>query len=172
MKGHQLYAFDGSQSAALPGPAIFPVMSNDVPLPPRYTVASTHEAMPMSDEKARMILGTVQVPPDSTNTAFFSQANIDRLQHMIIEAVALRARVRIDPQSEQDLILIMRAMYMLHRVNRPTVTFLNHKVVEDAVSSIIDNLTVHDTYLRTEERRQNVLDWGINTSIRGTKTQY
>jgi len=162
-------AFAGSQIASLSGPVDFPVDSNTVRMPVRADLSYDSESI---DTKTREILKTIQVMPDALNTAFFSNENILFLQFELVRIVAQTKNVRIQTQSERDLIMIMRSMYMMLRPHAPTLQVLNNRTLQAAMESISANLDMYKVYATTEERSKQVMDWGINTSIKGTKFMY
>lgn len=162
-------AYYGNQNAVLPGALEPPSNSSLIQVPaPRRT---PEDVVPV-DAKASTVLNTIQVPPDALNAAFFSQTNINALQQRLVDEVMLRSRIKIQKQSENDLILIMRSIYMMHRETRPSLAKLNGLVLRDALDSILGNLDMYATYASTEERMKNVLPYGINTNVRGTRTMY
>lgn len=161
-------AYAGSQFASLPGPVDFPVDSKTVRMPQRVDLSYDFE----SDTKTQEILKTIQVMPDALNTSFFSSENIRFLQYELVREIARVKKVRIQEQSERDLIMIMRSMYMMLRPNQPTLKALNDRTLQAAMESISANLDMYKVYATTEERSKQVMDWGINTSIKGTKFMY
>lgn len=162
-------AFHGMQGASLPGPLEFPRPSNTMSTRPPV---SPEPDTPPADAKVTEVLNTLQILPDAINTRFFSQANIDGLQKRVQDEILKTKRVRIARQSDNDLVMIMRSIYMQNRVNNPTLEFLNDAVTRDAVQSIQSNLDLYSVYMNTEKRMTQVMDWGVNTSVRGTKTIY
>jgi hypothetical protein len=161
-------AYAGSQFASLPGPVDFPVDSKTVRMPLRTDLS--YEA-PV-DIKTQEILKTIQIMPDALNSAFFSSENIQYLQFELVREVARVKKVQIQMQSERDLVLIMRSMYMMLRSSQPTLEVLNKRTLQAAMESISANLDMYKVYVTTEERSKQVMDWGINTSIKGTKFMY
>jgi hypothetical protein len=163
-------AFGGIQNASLPGPLELPQNSSLISSGRRPVDANQVAAD--CDPIASTILNTLQVDPDPINIAFFSQANVDRLQKELQKLVLRHKRVRIERQSDNNLLMIMRSIYMMNRPHNPTVEMLNQKTLHDALESVSDNLDLYATYAATEERMKNVMDWGINTNVRGTRTTY
>lgn len=164
------YAFD-VQTAVLPGPFELPLMSNDVPMP---MTKGENQGIDMEslEETTRGVLTSLQIAPDPFNVQFFSQGHVDALQRELQRLVRKTLGVQIDRQSDRDLIMIMRSLYMLTREKRIPMARLDDLVVRDALESIKSNLNLHKTYMDTENRMKNVMDWGINTSVRGTNTNY
>ena len=112
----------------------------------------------MREDRARdMCLRTLNLCPTAYNTLFFSAANVHCLQ------AALRTRIRdktgyvIDRQNPDDLLVIMRAMYVNYGreppCDRPDVVAahvgaLNSVVVKVALPQIASGVVAHLNYLR------------------------
>jgi len=160
--------FDGIQTASLPGPLIMPTSGRDAA--PSLPVAATDTIV--VEERVRKILGSVQVPIDSFNARFFSSRHVDDLQSKIVSMVYNELGMRIERQSDDELLIVMRGVYMLMRPTNPTYEDLDRRVLKAAMDSIRTNLEVYKTYMDTDKRIQYVMDRGINTNIRGTKLTY
>lgn len=84
---------------------------------------------------------------------FFSRQNMDALQQGIRYVVyknTCRKHI-IDNQSETELAIIMRSMYLQHGEHRPygiieQVKELNGHVIDFAVPKIIEEINMHDHY--------------------------
>jgi hypothetical protein len=99
------------------------------------------------------IRGNVVATP--LNTAYFSPANIRIVQNKIRREVYDRSEGEflIDEQSVDELIIVMRAMYLQYSVNRPDnipeqITTLNQLVANWCVPKILAECSMHKTYLR------------------------
>lgn len=108
------------------------------------------------------------------STAFFSRTNINDIQ------IALRERIRcstghmIDRQSDEHLVIIMRAIYAMHAQNPahaaavpPEVARLNDLVLRDIVPMVASNLGAYLGYLRDASQMPTPIARGVNTSRRG-----
>lgn len=162
-------AFDGIQTASLPGPLIMPTSGRDAA--PSLPSADRSDSIVVED-RVRKVLGSVQVPVDSMNARFFSSRHVDELQAAIVTLIYRELGMRIQRQSDDELLIIMRGIYMLLRPTNPTLEDLDRRVLQAAVDSIRTNLEVYKTYMDTDKRIQFVMDRGINTNIRGTKLTY
>ena len=87
---------------------------------------------------------------NNLNGAFFSTKNVNLLQRLIQDAVSneTQGKVTIGKQSEQQLAIIMRSVYLQHGRNLPEeikpvktqVDELNQKLLDYAVPNIITNV--------------------------------
>ena len=162
--------FDGIQTASLPGPLEMPISGRDATFV-RPGLQGGSDA-PMAEERVRKILGSVQVPADALNTVFFSERHVDDLQMRLLTIVYRETGMRLQRQSDDELLIVMRGVYMLLRPTNPTLADLDARVLGAAMQSIRTNLEVYKTYVKTDERIQYVMDRGINTNVRGTKLTY
>lgn len=98
------------------------------------------------------IRGNVMATP--LNQAYFSPANVQIVQNKIRREVYERSNGEflIDPQSTEQLSIVMRAMYLQYGKNQPThipeqIAELNQMVADFAVPKIIAEASMHKTYL-------------------------
>jgi hypothetical protein len=98
------------------------------------------------------IRGNLQKTPLSR--AYFSPANVQIIQNKIRRDVYDRSKGEflIDPQSVDQLMTVMRAMYLQYGRNMPTgipeqITELNQMVADWCVPRIIAEASMHKTYL-------------------------
>lgn len=103
-----------------------------------------------------MIPGTSD---DAVASKFMSRRNIDNLHRSIVRDVfeASKGEFRIGKQSEQELLQIMRAMYLEHAKHLPhaideQVAELNAKVLEYAVPQIVSEVRMHLHYLADRDQ--------------------
>ena len=80
----------------------------------------------------------------------------------------------IDNQSERELRVVMRSIYLQYARNLPTniveqVRDLNSKVLDYIVPKIIIEVKQYDTYIRDASALPEPMDRGLNTSTTGTK---
>lgn len=154
--------FHGNQHSSVPGPAQLPVNSNDVPV--ARDIAPTLSL----DDKARTILVTMARKADATNSVFFSQSNIDALQASLQERVLKELRARIQPQSEADLIIIMRSVYLRTAPNNRAIATMNRETLEEAFQLVRNNVHMYHAYVNAPAQRvTNPLEYAVSTSIRG-----
>ena len=85
---------------------------------------------------------------------FFSEQNVELLQRAVRESVKQQTGYRIDNQSREDLLVIMRAVYFNNYVDPYTkqscaaVKKLNEKVIRKCTQQIADGILSYINYTR------------------------
>ena len=116
-----------------------------------------------------------------TNTSlslkFFSKDNINIIQTLIKNGVYKKSNNThiISNQDEQELIIIMRSIYLQYGKNLPNnindqINELNNKIVEWAVDNIISNIEQYISYKKTCSTLPMPLERAQLPSQKGTKT--
>ena len=116
-----------------------------------------------------------------TNTSlslkFFSKENINIIQTLIKNGVYKKSNNThiISNQDEQELIIIMRSIYLQYGKNLPNniydqINELNNKIVEWAVDNIISNIEQYISYKETCSTLPMTLERAQLPSQKGTKT--
>ena len=110
---------------------------------------------------------------------FFSQKNIDILQDGIRYIVYKRSadKLVIDKQSENELLIIMRSIYLQYCKHEPyavleQVRMLNSKVIDYAVPVILTELNQYVNYTKDASALPVPLERSVNISPKGTKVLY
>ena len=108
------------------------------------------------------------------NSLFFSDVNVQALQQGIRYTVYTKTQRTIDKQSERELRVIMRSIYLQYGRNMPSnivsqVKELNKRVLDYVVPKIIVELNQYRTYLQDASALPIPMDRGQNTSTTGTK---
>jgi hypothetical protein len=116
------------------------------------------------------------------NELYFSTKNIQQVQNMIRYVVNKHANYIIGNQSEAELIIVMRAMYLQYasnpiitdtkrqkRVIQQEIERLNNIVVNDIVPSIVSNTQQYLSYLEDISKIATPIDRSKNESVTGTK---
>lgn len=109
------------------------------------------------------------------NERFFGEANIATLQRKIQMAVFQMVGASIDPQSEPDLLMVMRSYYLTYAQNVPgreteELEDLNNRVVSFCSNRISVEVEAHRYY------RKDILDFPepiarpIDVKVYGTRT--
>jgi hypothetical protein len=111
------------------------------------------------------------------NTVFFSQSNVANLQQKIHDAVLAMSKgeYNLSPQSEADLMLIMRSYYLQYGENNPNnvateLDDLNNRVVAFAANRIMVEVVAYKRF------RKDILDFPepiarpMDMQIYGTRT--
>jgi hypothetical protein len=118
-----------------------------------YNTAFSYRTTVGSTEAEDAIRGNVQATP--LNRAYFSPANVQIVQNKIRREVYDRSagEFLIDEQSVDELMIVMRAMYLQYGQNRPDgiaeqIATLNQIVADWCVPKILAECSMHKTYLR------------------------
>jgi hypothetical protein len=114
---------------------------------------------------------------NTLNEVFFSKENIDALQHGIRHLVWVNSCKRhvIGNQSEDELKIIMRSIYLQYSKNQPfhiieQVKELNAKVLEYAVNTILHEIEMYLNYRKDITQLPTPLERSPNVSSKGSKT--
>lgn len=118
-----------------------------------YNVAFGFRTTVGASEAEDAIRGNVTATP--LNTAYFSPANVSIVQNKIRRDVYDRSggEFLIDEQSVDELLIVMRAMYLQYSKNLPDhipeqIAELNAIVADWCVPKILAECSMHQTYLR------------------------
>jgi len=121
------------------------------------------------------IRGNVVATP--LNQTFFSPANVQIVQNKIRREVYERSagEYLIDNQSAEELLTVMRAMYLQYGKNQPTrireqIEELNKLVADWSVPKIIAECSMHKTYLYDIQNLPVPLSQPVFLSQKGTKS--
>lgn len=113
------------------------------------------------------------------NIAFFSQQNIDCLQNSIINTIYILShkRYKIARQSDTELKIIMRSMYMQYGRNlnvniKQQVDDLNKHVLDYCIPNIATSIEQYTGYIEKSSRAHIPMARSINMSSAGTKQLY
>ena len=121
-------------------------------------------------------LQSIRQQPTVVNTRFFCRANLDLLQRTIATIVKQRTGMQIDRQSDDQLLIVMRAVYLEgNAVNDPAdptgaVQKLNAATVDQVVPIVASNVLQYVAYLRDASTVPYMQAGPVSTSIKGTKT--
>lgn len=120
------------------------------------------------------IRGNVQSTP--LNRAYFSPANVQIVQNKIRKEVYDRSKGEflIDPQSVDELMIVMRAQYLQYCKNLPDripeqIAELNQMVADWCVPKILAECSMHRTYLRDVENLPVPMAHPVMMSMAGSK---
>lgn len=110
------------------------------------------------------------------STIFFSQQNIDALQEAIRYQVYVKSCNKhiIDKQSETELFIVMRAMYLQYAQHKPygikeQIQELNKLVLEHVVPKILNEIQIYTYYKNDIQQLPVPLERGAFSSSKGTK---
>jgi len=111
------------------------------------------------------------------NQLFFSKKNMDIIQNNIRYTVYIKTNKKhiIDKQSDIELQIIMRSMYLQHSPNleynyKEQIEYLNKLVVDWSVEKIIPQLEQYIGYLKEVEYMPLPIDLPVNLSSKGSRT--
>ena len=105
---------------------------------------------------------------------FFSKQNIMHLHSEIIIAVQDKLKVNIDKQSDQELVIIMRAIFLQNAYESSDVAQelknLNLKVLMEIVPEIISKIKQHMEHLNNQKTNLQVMEHPVNVNSAGEKS--
>ena len=105
---------------------------------------------------------------------FFSKENIMHLHSEIIKAVQDKLKVNIDKQSDQELVIIMRAIFLQNAYESSNVAQelknLNLKVLLEIVPNIISKIKQHMEHIKNQNTNLQVMDHPVNVNSAGEKS--
>lgn len=106
--------------------------------------------LPKKDSHSNLF--NFQVSKTKTSDIFFSSRNIDILQAEIVKKILELTQRRINRQSDEELIMVMRSIYLQYAVNLDNnyleeVRILNAKVLDYCIPNIVSNLSQYIHYL-------------------------
>lgn len=107
------------------------------------------------------------------SAAFFSRENINAVQVHLRNRVRCKTGYTIGRQSEETLLIIMRAIFALHSRNVVAdvpreVARINELVLAEIVPMAAGNLAQYLGYLRDASTMYTPIARGVNTSSKGT----
>ena len=110
------------------------------------------------------------------NQLFFSKKNMENIQNMIRYNVFLKSDKKfiIDKQSDIELEIVMRSIYLQHSPNLPNKTkeqieYLNKLVYDWCVEQIIPEVNQYIGYIKEIEYMPLPIDLPLNLSSKGTR---
>jgi len=109
------------------------------------------------------------------NTAFFSPENVQIIQNRIRHQVWTNTKHVIDPQSSDDLLIVMRSMYYQYGKNRPDhikeqIEELNKIVADWAISKIIPEIDMYLYYRNDVSKLPVPLEHPMLLNTTGTRS--
>ncbi len=128
------------------------------------------------EAKVNTMLRGIREDPNPLNTAFFGTKNIDHLQSRIISVIKQKTGMTIGRQSDDELLVVMRNVYMSAGALRRSggvareVSRLNEAVLRIAVPNVGAGLAAYLGYVRDASRLPEPLPRGEQTSIKGQLT--
>jgi len=120
------------------------------------------------------ILTSIKQCPTPLNTLFFSEFNQQLLQQAIRQQFYNKYNLKIDYQDKDDLIALMRAMFIGNSANPygdvcVQVKFINEKVIDHAVSQMSTSVSQFYGYIRDINTPIKPNPLPVDTGTYGTK---
>jgi hypothetical protein len=127
-----------------------------------------------SAAKSDMIRGNWE--PNALNQTFFSPQNVQIIQNLIRKRIYDDTQQIIDPQSTDELLIVMRSMYLTYGRNEPEkikeqIEELNKRVADWTVPRIIGEISMYLTYRKDASTMPVPLSHPVNISGAGTKSK-
>jgi len=124
--------------------------------------------------KSDMIRGNWE--PNALNQLFFSPANVQIVQNAIRKRVYDDTQEIIDPQSTDELLIVMRSTYLTYGRNEPEnirgqIEELNKRVADWSVPKIVSEMSMFRTYKKDISTMPVPLSHPVNISQSGTKSK-
>lgn len=150
----------------------------------RVTLSSTSEPYNLFDEKCvnnsgfrqEALAGIWDGKDSRLSKIYFSQDNIDALQQGIRYMVYVKtcSKSIIGNQSETDLKIVMRAIFLQNSLNMDhdilqQVKDLNSMVIAFCVERIVNEIGIYGTYLNDISQNLNFMPHAQSTNTAGTK---
>ena len=111
------------------------------------------------------------------NQLFFSKKNMDNIQNMIRYNVYEKSDKKyiIDKQSDIELEIIMRSIYLQHSLNlknniKEQISYLNNLVSDWCVEQILPEIQQYIGYMKEIEYMPMPIDLPINLSSKGSRS--
>tara|TARA_A100001011_G_C13620430_1_gene559809 strand:- start:19 stop:516 length:498 start_codon:yes stop_codon:yes gene_type:complete len=134
-----------------------------------------YENLNVKNNKFDKMTGNTQ--SSNISELYFSQENVDYLQTQIIQRIYSKTNNKhvIGRQSEDELLIVMRSIYLQHGKNVNTmldkqIDVLNELVLDYCVDNVYSNLVAHFEYINDLTKDQPVLDMPQSTYVKGEKS--
>jgi hypothetical protein len=133
-----------------------------------------HESEKMNNFQVEALYGIQET--SKLNQLFFSKSNMDIIQNMIRYNVYLKSDKKfiIDKQSDVELEIIMRSIYLQHSPNlldktKEQIEYLNKLVSDWSVEQIIPEINQYIGYIKEIEYMPLPIDLPLNLSSKGSR---
>ena len=145
----------------------------DIPQDPYPMIAQAKGAQSL-ETMTRAMLRSIGQQPSALSAAFFSPGNVDEIQRRLADIVLRRTRHRIDRQSDEQLLVIMRHVFVTYAKFSKDVPSevrrLNDVVLAEVVPQVGAGLAQYLAYVRDASSLPDPLPRGQYTSTKGTRT--
>ena len=122
---------------------------------------------------SRNILSTMRQSETTLNVNFFSTENQKNIQNSVKTRVFNKYNIRIDDQSSDDLLVLMRTVY-LSNMSMPDhdvstqIRLMNETVINQATDMVATGVASYFGYLRDVHSNPSPPDIPANTSVYGS----
>ena len=123
------------------------------------------------------VLMSIKQTPTPLNTLFFSEFNQNLLQRAIRQAMYNKHQLRIDKQNKDDLLAIMRVVFINNSAQPytdicPQVKLMNDMVIKTAIGQIATGVAQYFGYIHDIQASPAPPAIPVNTSVYGNKIDY
>jgi len=127
----------------------------------------------LSDIATNMV-ATMKKPMTPLNTVYFSQANVDRVQRLLRDAIKSETGLSIDRQNQDDVLAFMRYTYINNAMNpygniETQINKMNQQVVAKMLPQLRDGISSYILYLRDASTLYVPNSLPVNTSVAGDR---
>lgn len=158
-------------TGAVPGPPFLPSASAKSDFVTGRPVPDDRVAT--LDNIGQAMLKTMpHVIVDATFISFFSKANLDTLQSAIGVHVKVQSGYRINRQSDEKVLILMRRAFLNSLYTDASIGALNERVATEAAANIVTNIKFTKSQEQQREQPFVPLEYGVSDieSIRGTSS--
>jgi len=134
-----------------------------------------HERETMNNFQVEALYGIQET--SKLNQLFFSKKNMENIQNMIRYNVYVKSEKKfiIDKQSDIELEIIMRSIYLQHSPNLPNkikeqIEYLNKLVSDWCSEQIIPEINQYVGYIKEIEYMPLPIDLPVNLSSKGSRS--
>jgi hypothetical protein len=127
----------------------------------------------VENDKGNNMTGTLG--KSKLSELYFSQSNIDLLQDYIISGVFRNTSTKICKQSEDELLIIMRSIFLQHAKHldynfQEQINELNNYVLDYSIKNIESSIKQYNGYIENITKERSVMNMPQSVSVKGDKT--
>lgn len=133
---------------------------------------SLYEPIRTTESSSVGMLRSTHIQATPLATVFFGEGNVQALQSQLQAAIRKATGYIIDRQSDEELLIVMRYVYMQSSRNvggAAEIRRLNHMVLREIVPQVGAGLAQYLAYLRDASTMHMPIARGQATSVKGTK---
>ena len=127
----------------------------------------------VKNDKAEKMTGTLT--KNNLSKIYFSQSNIDFIQNTIISEIYRQLNQKINKQSEDELLIVMRSIYLQYsKHSNENINYqvqqLNKRVLDYCIPNVATNLKQYNQYIKDITSEKQIMDKPQFVNIKGEKT--